>query len=116
MKDEDVVVNYGDRLSNVLVRLTKGVKGDFPAFGFDAVLDQAACMYRPRVLGMMAGQTLVVRNSDQTLHDVHTFKGATTVFNQAIVPGLERYGTRSQEITVAPGAAVAVTFQYRAAN
>ena len=36
----------------------------------------------------MAGQPLSVRNSDQTLHNVHTYKGASTIFNQAEIPGL----------------------------
>src|SRR5258706_16088930 len=45
-------------------------------------------MYRPRVAMLMAGQSLLVRNSDQALHNVHTYKGASTLFNQAEVPGL----------------------------
>jgi hypothetical protein len=45
-------------------------------------------MYRPRVQGIMAGQSLLVRNSDQTLHNVHAYRGPSTIFNQAEIPGL----------------------------
>ena len=44
-------------------------------------------MYRPRVQAVMAGQTLQIKNSDQTLHNVHSYKGASTLFNQAEIPG-----------------------------
>jgi len=30
----------------------------------------------------MAGQPLLIKNSDQTLHNVHTYKGASTLFNK----------------------------------
>jgi hypothetical protein len=88
MKEEEVVVNQKERLKYVVMRLTKGVTGKFDPPPFEEPLDQAACMYRPRVVGIMAGQTLAIRNSDQTLHNVHAYKGASTVFNQAQVPGL----------------------------
>ena len=44
-------------------------------------------MYRPRVQGIVAGQTLAIKNGDPTLHNVHTYKGTSTLFNQAQVPG-----------------------------
>ena len=40
-----------------------------------------------RVQGMVAGQTLAINNSDRTLHNVHTYRGASTVFNKAQVAG-----------------------------
>ena len=44
--------------------------------------------HRPRVQGIIAGQPITVKNSDQTLHNVHTYKGASTIFNQAEIPGM----------------------------
>ena len=88
MKDEEVVVGAGGALKNVLVRLTKGVTGDYPAPETPAMIDQSQCMYRPRMQAIMAGQPLAIRNGDQTLHNVHTYKGPSTLFNQAEIPGM----------------------------
>jgi hypothetical protein len=88
MKEEEVIVGPGGGLKNVLVRITKGIAGNYEPPMNNATLDQSACMYRPRVQGMMVGQSLLIRNSDQTLHNVHSYKGPSTVFNQAEIPGL----------------------------
>jgi plastocyanin len=88
MKDEEVVVGKNGGLKNVIVRLTKGVSGNYEPPTTSVTLDQSQCMYRPRVAVIMAGQSLLIKNSDQTLHNVHTYKGASTLFNQAEVPGL----------------------------
>jgi plastocyanin len=88
MKDEEVVVGPGGTLKNVIVRITKGITGNYEPPMTNVTLDQTQCMYKPRVAAIMAGQSLLVRNGDQTLHNVHTYKGASTLFNQAEVPGL----------------------------
>ena len=88
MKEEDVVVGAGGGLKNVIVRITKGVTGAYPAPAGSATVDQSACMYRPRVQGIVLGQPLVIKNSDQTLHNIHGYKGASTLFNKAEIPGL----------------------------
>jgi hypothetical protein len=88
LKEEDVVVGAGGGLKNVIVRITKGVSGSYPAPATAAVVDQNACMYRPRVQGIVLGQALQIKNSDQTLHNIHGYKGASTLFNKAQVPGL----------------------------
>jgi plastocyanin len=88
-KDEEVVVGPAGQLKNVIVRITKGVTGtNYEPPMQNVTIDQTNCMYRPRVAMIMAGQSLLIRNSDQTLHNVHTYKGASTLFNQAEVPGL----------------------------
>lgn len=81
--DQTVVVSAKGGLKNVVVRLAKGVTGDHPAPAGDVVLDQQGCVYTPRVSVAVAGQTVAVKNSDQTLHNVHTYKGPATLFNQA---------------------------------
>jgi plastocyanin len=87
-KDEEVVVGPAGQLKNVAVRIAKGFSGQAPAPSGDAVLDQKGCMYRPRVVVAQAGQTVAIKNSDQTLHNVHTYKGPATLFNQAQVFGM----------------------------
>jgi plastocyanin len=88
MKDEEVLVGPGGGLRNVLLRLTKGVTGSYPPPQTRALIDQTDCMYRPRVQAIIAGQPISIKNSDQTLHNVHTYKGASTIFNQAEIPGM----------------------------
>ncbi|MES1205635.1 MAG: carboxypeptidase regulatory-like domain-containing protein [Pseudomonadota bacterium] len=88
IKEEDLVVGAGGGLKNVLVRVVKGASGNYPAPAHEAVVDQSGCVYRPRVQAVLAGQTVSIKNSDQTLHNVHTYKGASTVFNQAQIPGM----------------------------
>jgi plastocyanin len=88
MKEEEVVVGAGGGLKNVIVRLTSGVSGHYEAPAAPATVDQRACMYRPRAQGIVLGQPVKIVNSDQTLHNIHGYKGASTLFNQAEVPGL----------------------------
>lgn len=69
---DDLLVE-GGKLQNVFVYL----KGDVAdGFAFDvpsdpAVLDQIACRYEPRILGVQVGQVLEIYNSDPTTHNVH---------------------------------------------
>ena len=82
-KDEAVVVGGKGGLKNVVVRVAKGAPGTAPAASGDVVLDQNGCVYTPRVAVAQAGQQVLIKNSDQTLHNVHTYKGPATLFNQA---------------------------------
>ena len=45
-------------------------------------------MYRPARAGhRRSGSRSQIKNSDQTLHNIHGYKGASTLFNQAEIPG-----------------------------
>jgi hypothetical protein len=88
MKDEEVIVGPGGGLKNVVVRVSKGISGHYDPPALPLTLDQSACMYRPRVQAGVAGQALAIKNSDQTLHNVHGYRGPSTLFNQAEIPGL----------------------------
>jgi plastocyanin len=87
-KDEEVVVGAGGGLKNVVVRIAKGVSNPPAPPATPAVIDQHGCQYRPRVVVVQAGQSLEIRNSDSTLHNVHTYKGTATLFNQAHIQGM----------------------------
>lgn len=73
LKDEMVVVNPDNStLANVFVYLEGA--GAPPSDGSarePAVLDQVNCRYVPHVVGVQVGQTLRVRSSDATMHNVH---------------------------------------------
>jgi plastocyanin len=87
MMEEEVLVNANKTLKNVIVRV-KGIAKDYDAPAEEARIEQHECMYRPRVMGVVAGQTLVIKNGDQTLHNVHTYRGEKTVFNMAQPPNM----------------------------
>lgn len=89
IKDEDVLVGAGGGVKNAIVRVVKGATGTYATPATPATLDQNGCMYRPRAQVVMAGQEVQIRNSDQTLHNVHAYKGASTQFNQAQIPGMD---------------------------
>lgn len=90
-RDEVVVVNANGTLRNVFVHVTKGLPEGktFPTPTEPVVLDQVGCMFRPRVFGVMPGQTLRVLNSDMgVLHNVHSFpEKSSNSFNKA-TPGV----------------------------
>jgi plastocyanin len=83
VKYNAVVVTDG-KLQDVFVRIAVGaVKGKFEAPKTAAHIDQVDCMYTPRIQGVVAGSEIEIKNGDATLHNVHTYKGAETLFNQA---------------------------------
>ena len=45
------------------------------------MIDQTGCLYVPHVLGIQAGQTLQIRNSDETLHNIHAMPKNNKEFN-----------------------------------
>src|ERR1700730_1238722 len=67
----EVVVGDKGQLANVVIFVKDGL-GDYMFHGpSDSVtLNQQGCMYDPHVIALMAGQTLSVKNSDQTTHNI----------------------------------------------
>ena len=49
-----------------------------------AILDQKGCVYVPHVFGMVAGQELLIKNSDATLHNIHSMPKVNKEFNFAM--------------------------------
>jgi len=59
-------------LANVFVYVKAGLPTQrVAATGEPVLLDQAGCEYTPHILGLQTGQSLLVRNSDPVLHNVH---------------------------------------------
>lgn len=72
---EDVILNKKTdpvTIRNVMVYVKEGL-GDrkFAAKTEPVVLDQFGCQYKPHVIAIMAGQTLTIKNSDPTNHNIH---------------------------------------------
>jgi len=70
-RDPQVVVT-GGKLANVFVYVKSGLPAGatFPMPSQPVVIDQDGCLYHPRVLGVMVGQTLEIRNSDSLSHNI----------------------------------------------
>jgi plastocyanin len=84
----NAVVTAGGKLQDVFVRLSNdSVKGDYKAPTKHAEIDQTDCMYSPRIQGVVAGETIDIKNGDATLHNVHTYKGAESWFNKPQIKG-----------------------------
>lgn len=72
-------------LQNVFVYVKEGLTGKtFPVPTEPVEIDQVGCMYTPRVAGIMVGQELVVKNGDDTLHNVHAVPENSKPFNNAM--------------------------------
>src|SRR5262249_22257730 len=83
--DETILLaKDGKGLENVVVRVKNAPAGQAPSG--HVVVEQKDCMYRPRVQTAVEGQKVMVKNDDPTLHNVHTYEGTKTLFNQAQPP------------------------------
>jgi plastocyanin len=77
-KAENVVATDG-RLANVFVYVKEGLGGrNFEAPKEAVTLDQSGCRYHPHVMGVMAGQTIKIVNSDPTTHNIHPSPNPTS--------------------------------------
>jgi plastocyanin len=87
MKYNDVIVGKKSELQDVLVRLAPGsIKGKLPTPA-DVTVEQKDCMYLPKTFGIESGGSVIIRNMDKTTHNVHTYKGNESQFNQGQPPG-----------------------------
>jgi hypothetical protein len=77
---EDVVVTQG-KLADVHVRIKAGTAGTHTAPAQPAEINQLECMYTPRVVGIVEGQSVAIKNSDPTYHNVRGARAKRTVWN-----------------------------------
>jgi plastocyanin len=75
----------GAGLRYTLVSIKREDLGDrkFETPSEPVVLDQNGCEYQPHVLGIMTGQALTVRNSDNTSHNIHSLPKKNEEFNKS---------------------------------
>lgn len=79
---EDEIVNKDNMgIKNVLVYVKKGWEKQKYETPKAAQIDQEGCQYKPRVLFLMPGQKLEIKNSDDTTHNVHGLPKKSRLFN-----------------------------------
>ena len=74
---EQFAVHNG-KLANVFVYVKSGPPSAFTigSVGPAVVMDQKGCRYVPHVIGVLKGQSVEFRNSDVTMHNIHTMPTA----------------------------------------
>jgi plastocyanin len=83
---ENVVVSGGD-LANVFVYVKEGLGSrTFDTPKDPVVLEQSGCKYHPHMLGVMAGQTVQIKNSDPTTHNIHPTPKDNREWNESQPP------------------------------
>jgi len=84
-----VVVGDKGSLADVVIYVKDGLGASytFTTPTDHVVLDQKGCMYDPHVLALMTGQTLEVKNDDQTTHNIHPTPKDNRDWNQSQPPG-----------------------------
>lgn len=79
-KGEEVVVDDAGNVKWAFVYIKKAdLKSDLPAA--PAVINQQGCKYDPHVLGIVIGQDLLIKNSDDLLHNIHALPLYNKEFN-----------------------------------
>jgi len=77
---EDVKVSDGG-LENVIIYVSSTVNGTFPTPSTPVEIDQHECHYVPHVFTAMVNQPVRIKNSDETLHNIHAFAEVNDQFN-----------------------------------
>ena len=68
-------------LANTLVYVKNPPPGGGTAHMEEVVLDQQGCMYHPTMLAVRVGEPIKIRNSDDTLHNIHPRPTINAEFN-----------------------------------
>lgn len=83
---ENLVVSGGD-LANVFVYVKDGLGSrTFDTPKDPVVLEQKGCQYHPHVLGVMTGQTVDIKNTDPTTHNIHPTPKDNREWNESQPP------------------------------
>ncbi len=71
----------GGGLADVLVYVKSGIGASYPPPAEPVLLDQIGCEFHPSMIIVMTGQPLRIRNSDDTLHNIHPRPTVNKEFN-----------------------------------
>ena len=82
-RKEWLILDENNGIKNVLVFVTEGLNNEYTPPEEPVIIDQKGCVYRPHVLGIMAGQPLDILNNDGTLHNIHALPKVNKEFNKA---------------------------------
>jgi plastocyanin len=100
---ETLVMGEGNTMANIVVTVKSGLPAgkSYDPPSDKAVLDQHGCVYHPHVLGVMAGQSIEIRNSDTVLHNVNAKATVNRGFNLGMPKGMapqDKVFTRAETV------------------
>lgn len=85
--EAETIVSDKGSLANVFVYVKDGLGSrTFDVPKDPVVLDQSGCRYHPHVLGVMAGQTVQIKNDDPTTHNIHPTPKDNREWNESQPP------------------------------
>ena len=84
---ESFIVDEDLNFKNVFVYI-KNIDYSGPTPTDPVLLDQKGCIYTPHAFGIMKGQELQIRNSDNTMHNIHSFPEVNKSFNSGHPQGV----------------------------
>lgn len=80
----DVLAGPGGALDDVVIYVRSGLGNyHFSAPASPVLLDQKGCLYQPQVVALMTGQRLEIRNSDATVHNIHSLARRNPPWNKS---------------------------------
>src|SRR3954471_794172 len=82
--NEALVLGSGNTMANIMVYVSKGLPAGktYPAPATPVTIHQDGRLYKPHVLGIVAGQQAKILNSDGILHNIHTLPKVNPSFNR----------------------------------
>lgn len=88
LERDTVLIGEDGAIRNVVVRVARGLEGrTFTVEAKTHELDQLGCRYEPHVLAMQRGQELVIKSSDDTIHNVNFAASINPAFNVGMKKG-----------------------------
>ena len=101
---EEVIVGADGSVANAFVWVKSGVpEGAWAAPSKPVVVDQQGCIYTPHVSGVVVGQSVEFRNSDDTNHNIHPLPRENTEWNESQPPkGEPKLKTFDREEVMVP--------------
>ena len=96
---EDWILDKNNNFKDVIVWI-KNITYEGDLSNNAITIDQKGCIYTPHVNVVTTGQKVLIKNSDQTLHNVNSQSKANPTFNSAQpagVPDIEKVFTASED-------------------
>jgi plastocyanin len=92
---DDALLIDGGKVKNAFVWIREGADSfePPPVPEAEVIVDQAGCVYSPRIVGVRVGQKITFKNSDPFLHNVRSVAKGNPVWNE-LMPLMDQHLTK----------------------